>query len=259
MFGVATSALERPGRAFTLQLHKTTAEVETVRRASAERAATEMQPVPPEVLQAQLRLLLADMSPVTTVMRFFACATGRQSPHDAVVADFKRIGAASLDATGGAPGGAVTAPVMEAALRKALADVTGAATAGAAAGAAGAATAGAAAVVVAAAAAATTTSAPVPLPQAHRLLIDAERASFAAMDLDSDGALSIEEYMGGFVGFERALHSLMVAADADPRDQRISERELRAVKREDVVQALLGFAAHIPQERRKVAVRRAEL
>ena len=65
--------------------------------------------------------------------------------------------------------------------------------------------------------------------------------------------------MGGFVGFERALHSLMVAVDADPRDQRISERELRAVKREDVVQALLGFAAHIPQERRTVEQRRAEL
>jgi len=98
-----------------------------------------------------------------------------------------------------------------------------------------------------------------PLPQAHLLLIDSERTSFAAMDLDSNGALSVEEYMGGFIGFERALHSLMVAADVDPRDQRISERELRALKREDVMQALLGFAGHIPQERRKVAVRRAEL
>ena len=224
-----------------MQLHMTLDDV----RAAAERAASDKQPVLPEALQARLRLLLADVSPATLVMRFFACATGKQSPQDAVVADFQHA------ATGGVPGDVVTALAMEAGLRKALAEAEAAGTS------AMGATASAGQTVRDRGAVVQPGSAP--LPQAHLLLIDAERASFGAMDLDSDGALSVQEYMGGFVGFERALHSLMVAVDADPRDQRISERELRAVKREDVVQALLGFAEHIPQEQRTVEQRRAEL
>ena len=50
--------------------------------------------------------------------------------------------------------------------------------------------------------------------------------------------------MGGFLGFERSLNAVMVAADTDPRDQKISGRELRALKREDVVYALLHFVEH---------------
>jgi len=66
--------------------------------------------------------------------------------------------------------------------------------------------------------------------------------------------------VGGFIGFERALDAVMLAAGAGPSSHsRTSGRKLRAVKQQEVVRALLGFAAHVPQERRTTAVRHAEL
>ena len=243
MFGVSTSAHAHPGRAFTLQLHKTAADVAAGRRAAADRAAADEEAVSPAALRAHLRSLLAmDVPGTATAMRFFACAVGKQPPHAAAIRDFQRVAAT---ATGGAA----------AAGEAALGAITESVLAGLA-----------IAPIVASPGTATQQQRRRRQQQQQQQrrrqrVLQAEREAFAAMDLDGDSTLSVEEYVGGFIGFERALDAVMLAAGAGPSSHRhrTSGRKLRAVKQQEVVRALLGFAAHVPQERRTTAARHAEL
>jgi hypothetical protein len=75
--------------------------------------------------------------------------------------------------------------------------------------------------------------------------VELERSAFGAMDLDSNGQLAKDEYLGGYLGFERALNKVMVAADNDPRDRELSGKELRAITRDDVESGLLKFYEHV--------------
>ena len=244
MFGVSTSAHAHPGRAFTLQLHKTAADVAAGRRAAADRAAADEEAVSPAALRAHLRSLLAmDVPGTATAMRFFACAVGKQPPHAAAIRDFQRVAAT---ATGGAA----------AAGEAALGAITESVLAGLA-------------IAPIVASPGTTTQQQRRRQQQQQQqqqqrrqqrVLQAEREAFAAMDLDGDSTLSVEEYVGGFIGFERALDAVMLAAGAGPSSHsRTSGRKLRAVKQQEVVRALLGFAAHVPRERRTTAARHAEL
>ena len=242
MFGVHSAEHGSAGRAFTLELQQTAKEVEAARRVAAERAITDQQEVPAPVLRAHLQALLANVPPASCLMRFFASAVGKLPPHEATIADFGRLDAMhGLDRGLQLPSrGYLTAVLLETVLREALA--------------------------------ADHDEQPGDAehqdeqpdadhlrPRQHSLhhaaasggssdmsrWVKLERAAFTAMDLDSNGQLVVEEYMGGFEAFERALNLIMVEADNDPKDRKISGKELRAMTRDQVQPTMLAFYDHV--------------